>query len=325
MLRLDKMIKIIFITFVTLLPISGCKSKITLLKTPLEKAIQCWLNDDGNLDDFVGEIRNQPIKKPRDAKAVINGLKSINLDSNQLITYRTLSSLLTLSSFFQNVESKEAYDEFRNIGLLELIRIFNEGRDIKGYESNLMFILKILAMYENHKAIQTFLQAAKNSYAVNSYLWFSIFDSYDDHHSDKKRIINAFRDKLPDGMIASAYLFYVNKLALKKLIDNHPFNSPEGITKLTDLLSDRNKEKYDYAYDAAVAIAFIKKQEDRNKLLELAFKYPEMKLRIEAAWASAKNGDNNGVLFLKEKASEEKYSKIACQYLKELNINPGVK
>jgi len=288
-------------------------------QTKLEKALNEWEKKGGNLNDYTQNLSNYQIKNTGDAKAIVKHLKAIHLTEKSVKDELILSTLHSFTNYFQQVKSKRAYNILKKNGLPELIRLFEEGKTHPdGYENDLLFILKILAMYDDGKGTEIVLNAAKNSFEEDSYMWSIIFDQFYERHSNKNRIIDTFADSLPKGRyICISFLDFANYIAINQDLSNHPFNSPTGIEKLSSWLKDSNPDNYSYARSATAALPFIS-EPSRSELLEISRKHPNMDVKLEAAWASAKIGNENGITFLKEKATDPRYSAVCCEYLKRL-------
>lgn len=97
----------------------------------------------------------------------------------------------------------------------------------------------------------------------------------------------------------------------------HPFDTSSGIERLKSWLSNDHPEEYSYAHSATVALPFVSAPQ-QSQLLELALKHHDTRIRIEAAWASAKMGHEDGLEKLTQYCDDYRTADIAKQYLEEL-------
>jgi len=171
---------------------------------------------------------------------------------------------VVLTAYFQQTSSKAAFEVLRNDGLPELIRIFREGMAEPEYQNDLLFVLKVLAMYEDENGTSTVLRAAKDSFGVDSYMWSVIFSQFGERHSNKDRIIHEFSESLPNGFIAISLLDFANGVAIHQDLKKHPFDTPQGIKKIASWLKDTNPEYFSYARSATSALAISKRTKQKS-------------------------------------------------------------
>ena len=292
-------------------------------KSKLQKTLESWSKSKGDLREALRSLDASSIKKKKDALAVINALKTISFKSEQK-EFQFSSPVHTLVAFFQQVESQEAFTAFKEDGLPELRRLLKDGLKFPEYrEDELMFIMKILAMYHQEQDVNLIIDVALSGFNSDGYMWSVIFGVFDKDHEHWKALIDGFKDKLPNGFVCIAYLDFVNGHAIEGRITKHPFDSDKGMEKLKFWLSDKNEENYSYAHSSTVALPFLN-EVNRTILWKLARQHPDIGVRIESAWATAKVGNLDGIKELKEWALDVNYSTIAIQYLKELGYETEI-
>ncbi|MBK9156247.1 MAG: HEAT repeat domain-containing protein [Chloracidobacterium sp.] len=289
-------------------------------KSPLEKAIDQWSKEGGKLDDFSQSSRNQPVRSKSEAKAICRALDSLRLRENT-DNQDFWSSLHTLVAFFQQVDSEEALEIFVQVGLPCLRMWIRDGVDGKHVdEDNLLFIMKILAMYREREDVDLIARAARKPISSDGFMWSIIFGQFGSEHPFANEMVDALRDPLPTGFILISYLDMANALAIAGTLDQHPFDSNAGLTHLQSWLTDTDEENFSYALSSTAALPFIDKSAC-EKLLQTAFEHPDPSVRMEAAWAEAKSGDPAGVERLSELCLDPRFSRTAQQYLQQLGLD----
>lgn len=326
-LKLMKNFKAI-ILFISILLILSCSTSregnVEIFgKSKLQKKLDQWIEHGGDLDEIIKDYKNSKIKKKNDAIAVSSALKKISFIQKKEES-ELKSSLFSLAVFFQSAASQDAFTVFKEKGLPELRRIFKEGiTQPKNRESDLLFILKIFALYKQEQDIETIIEVAKSGFQADEYMWSVIFGAFDKDHPYWRKIADDLKDPLPPGFLAVAYLDFVNQHSIDGRLDLHPFNIDVGMERLEKFLLNRDEEKFSYALSAAVAIPFLNPKR-REKLFMLARQHPDYHVRIESAWAAAKTGQNEGIQELKHWAIDVNFSSIACQYLTELGFKDEI-
>ena len=97
----------------------------------------------------------------------------------------------------------------------------------------------------------------------------------------------------------------------------HPFDTPEGHSRLTAFLADPDPQNVSYAISSINAAPFVSADVQR-KLFDLADQHADRALRLESAWAQAKVGLEQGKLALLESTLLPQWSAKAVAYLDEL-------
>jgi hypothetical protein len=293
-------------------------------RSKLETVLANWEQEGGDLPHEISQLGTYLVTTREDAAAICHALASPRLSSPDGDA-PTSSSLHALIGLFQNVDSKEAYEEMVSNGLPHLRRTLRERMATADERDadDLLFILKILAIYGRPEDGDLIVEAARLPLAPEGYLWSVIFGQLDEDHPAWRKVCDALRTPLPEGFVCVAYLDFVNGHAVRGSLDDHPFAAPAGVAKLRAWLSDQDEEHSDYARSAATALAFVP-EEPRKELLDLATAHPDSGVRMEAAWAMARLGDERGKEQLRQWCLDVNLSRTACAYLEELGFEDEV-
>jgi len=286
--------------------------------TKLCKVLAQWEENGGDLANELYELGNYPIEKHKDAKAICRTLANPRLSEpkgKDIIT----SPLHAIVGLFQNIKSREGFEELCTNGLPHLRRFLEQGLEHASHDNDdLLFILKILAMYGQKEDVDLIIKAARKPLMQEGYLWSVILGQVDHEHVGHKSLCDGLREPLPDGFIAMTYLDFANSLAINGHLDKHPFDSDQGYARLEHWLSDPDEKHY--ALSATTALPFIQEHK-RQRLLQIAAEHPDVAVQMEAAWAMAKTGLSEGRRYLSNWCLEANYSQKACLYLEELGID----
>ena len=134
---------------------------MSLRGSRLRQAIVACMQQGADLADLLAELDVKSVKTRDEAQAICEALKRFPRDGSS--PWPVTSELNALVSLFQDVETREAFDELCRLGLPELERIFDQGLDKASGETShdLMLILKILAMYRTASGTQRVIRAAQ--------------------------------------------------------------------------------------------------------------------------------------------------------------------
>lgn len=291
-----------------------------LFSSALQRAIKRGLKPGGDLVAELRKLDDYTIRSKGDARAICQALASLPLlrlpeDDSYY------SPLHAVTSLFQEVEGPQvpAFQILSREGLPLLIQIF-DARVQAGNEEDgqdLLFLLKILAMYGSREGAEKVVEAARKAVDSDGYLWHVILELFAPGHPQRDYVFQALSDPLPSGFIAIALLDSANQSAIKGELTRHPFDSPEGERQLRSWLTEANPEKFSYAHSATVALPFLKNPA-RNELLHLAMDHADVGVQLEAAWAAAKVGRDAGLRLLAKYCLDVSHSSTAKRYLSEL-------
>lgn len=232
---------------------------------------------------------------------------------------------------FQQPTVKEAVVTLRAEALPALLRLYDarlrEWRKAgppEGYDSaasDLLFTLKIFAMYRGEEALQRIIDAARIPLDSDGYMWSVVLSALVKAEPEAATCVaSALREPLPPGFIAVALLDMANTLAREHGVTSHPFDTARGRELLRAFLTEEDPEHFSYAHSAAASLPFLT---DSREFLTLAQQHPDVAIRMEAAWAAARGGDALALARLQDWSKDPKTRKRAMTYLKELGSQPA--
>lgn len=286
-------------------------------KSKLEKKLDIWITKGGDLYEALRSEINQPVSSREDAKAICRALDVVREKGNSEATFA--STLRHLTVFFQLADDPKAMEVFGTEGLPRLrvwVHDLLAGKDVD--EDAVMFILKILGMYRQREDLELIARVARLPAVSDRFMWSMILSQFDTDHPYSNGMIDLLRDPLLGGFVLVSYLDMANALAIAGKLDRHPFDSDEGCKQLERFLSDQNEDNFSYAISATAAIPFISPSKYRERLLSAALGHADSLVRIEAAWAQAKSGDDDGFRRLVQLCLDPRFSHTAQIYLNEL-------
>ncbi|MEN6624886.1 MAG: hypothetical protein ABFD69_01515 [Candidatus Sumerlaeia bacterium] len=287
----------------------------------LEKMIAGKLSDNKAM-----ELSNESIDTAEKASAVCAALEKVmegkfDDDAAELVR--------TLAAFLQQVETEEAADVFHARAFGPLGRAFDKLREnVEENADDLLFLLKIAAMYGERPILAHIPELIRNPEMEDEYLWSILFDvlARIKDFTGSVEIAEQLRDPLPNQFSGIAYLDFVNELCKDGRLKSHPFDTAEGKKRLEGLLAKGDDDEDDddsYAVSAASALAFISNPE-RDELLEKARSHSELGVRMAAAFADARLGNEKGIEQLVGWALQPAVSSSACEYLESLGLKDRV-
>jgi hypothetical protein len=294
------------------------RSKST--SSPLQRAITRGLQPNGDLGKELSDLDDYTLSSREDAQAVCKALET--LPSKQ--TNKDFSSPLHhLTDFFQDVENREvpAFEVLSKEGIPQLIRIFDaevaqaDTDDEKA--DDLLFLLKILAMYQTREGAEKVVEAAKRPLKPDDYTWHVVLKIFSKGHPHSEYLFKSLSDPLPEKFLAVSLVDSANTAAREDNLKRHPFDSEAGHKRLQSWIEGRNPDHFSYAHSAAATLPFIANPA-RDQLLDLAMNHPDADVQIEAAWAAAKLGREVGFEVLVKFCKDVNHSDSAQRYLAEL-------
>ncbi|MBX7244507.1 MAG: hypothetical protein K1X53_03355 [Candidatus Sumerlaeaceae bacterium] len=181
-----------------------------------------------------------------------------------------------------------------------------------------LFIQKMFAWLEFKPGLDRLPELYRNPAFKDGYLWTVVFGSMSHGpHPHAADVARALSGHFPAGFAAVAYLDFANELAHHNVITEHPFDNPEGVKLLRKWLTKARDGEESYGVSSAMALAFSN-QPDRDELLKVARDHSSPSVQIEAAWAEAHLGRENGFKYLVAKCTDWSFSAQAAAYLKML-------
>ena len=285
-------------------------------KSALRKAIEKGI-EKGDLEKELDEVGDIVLKTKGDAEAVCWGLEQLRALSPEQLEKQTN----TLARLFQEVEPDgDAIPVLGERGILELLRLYDCIRSNPETEKSdtLFFLLKIFAMYGTTEGALKVIDAARQPLRPETYMWSVIFEPFRKDHPQNELLFRELADPLPTEFMAVALLDAANRLLIEGETIVHPFDSKEGKERLEAWLRNPTSEDTDsYAESATAALPFISNP-DKEPLLKLAMEHANTDVRIQAAWAAAKMGDEEGFRHLAGHCLDFNTAEKAKHYLTEL-------
>ena len=296
------------------------------MPSPLRDAMTRGLAPGADLAAEIHELGDVSLADPDDALAVCEALDRLPPEPPADSTIR--SPLHAVLGILQGIETREAYEVVVERGVPRLSAIVEEQirAPDSGEESRrglITFALKVLGLYRVPEAVDLIGKAAHRPGLDDSYLWEVIFKTFDQQHPLRLALCDRLRDPLPGGFAGIAYLDFANAFAREGFIDDHPFDTPEGLERLLAFLRNSDPEAFGAALGAASALPFIEAKA-REPLLALAMDHSSTKVQLEGAWAAAKLGSEAGVRFLARMCLDLNHSVQARIYLQELERHDAV-
>lgn len=235
------------------------------------------------------------------------------------------SPLPMLLAFFQQVRNQEAFAILSEQGIPQLIRIFDQRASLPELgSSDLLFLLKILAMYRVREGTDRIIQAIREGYEPDGYLWSVILGQFRPDHPDSSYLVKALGDDLPkQAFVSVAFLDCANQLAIGGVVQRHPFDSEDGIALIEKWIQSSDPNEYSYACSAATGLPFLT-HPARDRLLDRAGQHPDRSVQMEALWAQAKLGRPDAIEHLRRLCLDPGASATARAYLEELGLREAV-
>ncbi|MBM4043064.1 MAG: hypothetical protein FJ290_31630, partial [Planctomycetes bacterium] len=208
--------------------------------SPLERAIERGMKAGANLADELRELGEIKIRTRSDAQAICRALALFPLTRADKAASGFRSPLHALTALFQDVDSREAFDVLRAEGTTQLVRIADAmlAKPAAEEAGDLLFVLKVLAMYHTREGAERILRAARTPVKPDDWMWHVIFSAFAEDHPERDGVFRSFLESLPEGFIAVALLDAANEAAIEGKLKQHPFDSPAGKQRLREWLTD---------------------------------------------------------------------------------------
>lgn len=299
--------------------------------SPLQAALKRGLAPGGNLVQELRDLDEYTIKSRPDALAIGEALRQF-ADQQVPPGKSHTSPLHAIVALFQEVEDAEcdAFEVLQEEGIPLLAKVVRQNlRQLRTPgsatwpENDLLFALKVLGLYGTEEGADVILEAARVPLAPDDFLWTVILDAFQAGHPEAARVFNALADPLPHGFIAVALLDAANRFLLEDGDLRHPFDSEEGLSRLSQWLSGADPRHASYGVSATAALPFLH-HPGRDALLTAALNHPDTSVALEAAWAAGKLGDERGIETLARCCLDVNRSTQARHYLHELDRDDAV-
>ena len=292
-----------------------------MFSSPLIRAIERGLKQDGDLVDELNGLDDYAIRSKEDAKAICETLSTLPTEHSSVKSHSS-SQLYALAALFQDVDGGDspAFEVLYEEGLPQLIRIFDATieRGNEDDDDDLLFVLKILAMYGSLEGAEKVVDAARRPLNHEGYLWHVVLGAFSEGHPQRDYLFRALSDPLPTGFLAIGLLDCANAAAIEEELLEHPFDSQAGWALLQSWLEDPDPNNASYAHSATAALPFISNPA-QDSLLALAMEHADIGVQIESAWAAGKLDREVGFSALAEFCLDVDHSGVAQRYLEELN------
>lgn len=271
-----------------------------------------------DLRNALFDLREYRIKSDADAVAICEALRAMKPRETPDFT-RQAQALMRLFQQVADLDSPAGVRLTRE-GLPLVANLCDELRKLRKEPTAGMAALtalQILARYGTAGGTDQVIAAARAGFERDGLGWSGVFGRFKPDHPQIQRLFATLSDSLPPGDIAGHLLTHANTLLLAGAALKHPFDSPAGRQRLLAWIRDTDPENSGPAHTATAAIPFLGRT-GRKELLEAAARNPDLGVRMEAAWAEAKLGDNAGLEKLVTFCGHWSSTSAAQQYLKEL-------
>lgn len=298
-------------------------------KTKLEVILENWERNGGDLSDALDELtgfiwvgnavkgrKEYPIKKKRDAQAIIRALSSPRL-KNASKGEEYFNTLYSMIDLFEEVEGEEAFDELLQNGLPILRKILKENWAGDSEATDVVRqILSVLVIFRQVEDVPVIVEAVKQPIDPDGY-WGSFFGAIDQHHPAWQPICDLFKESMPVDNISISFLERVVELTKDASLTEHPFNSKAGYEIMKRWLENPDKDMFPEAHASAQSLPYID-EPWRSELISIALKHHDHNVRVAASWAEAMIGRQAGLDRLADYCMDVNYSDYAIELLNEL-------
>jgi hypothetical protein len=286
--------------------------------TLLQLALTRGMQPVGDIADELRTLSDYSIKSRADAEAICKALDQLMHDQAGIGGDSALHAIVGL---FQDVDGRDcpAFSMLSKQGIAKLASILDGAlaQNTRWKDNDVLFALKVLAMYGTRPGTQAVIRAAQAPFRSDNYWWQVILRAYSMDHPHRDLLFQALREPLPKDFIAVSLLDAANAALIEGAQCAHPFDSTEGKQRLEAYLRDSDPDHFSYAVSATAALPHISNPE-RDSLLALALDHPDVQIQLEGAWAAAKLGREAGIKCLQRYCLEVNHSETAKRYLTEL-------
>lgn len=280
-------------------------------KSPLEKALaRVRAGESTYRDEFLGK---DFVPRGRgDVMALRDAFAAIELKSEDDAPFG--SDLSRLLGVLQDVADAKTARLVRDEVVPVLLRIADDAlaRQLTvGHD--MAMTAKLLAINCTEAALGCIARLVR-AYP-DEFLWSVVFRVFSEDHPFADGLVAALSSPLPVEFSGVAFLDFANTRALAG--KPHVFDTPAATARIEAWLTGDNPKEDSYAHSATVALAFIA-EPAASRLLGVALAHRSATVRLEAAWAAAKRGQERGLTLLSEGCREVPSSSMAQRYLDEL-------
>ncbi len=274
-----------------------------------------------SLLEHIQQKTGNPIETPEHARALVPHV--VQLGALQTFDDDAIEAAADLLDAMQRVTSAEAAAVLRQEALPALIDLYDRARVIvdqdarSAWSPQLLFFLKIFALYGGEASLQRIVAAARAGLQAEGFLWSTIFGELSDAPAEAHQLLAALGDPMVPGFIAVALLDLANTMWRAAPDEPHAFDTSTGRAHLAAWLASEDAEEFSYALSATVALAGMTGQE-ATALLLLADGHPDLFVKMEAAWVRGRRGDESAIAQLAAWAADPRTGRRAVEYLREL-------
>lgn len=223
-----------------------------------------------------------------------------------------------LVSLFQEGRTPDVELVLRVQGLPVLARLFEFVRGhLPEQAEDGLFVLKMMVMFaESNAGAQWLLEALRENYGCESYVWGVIFEHLTAEHPWTREVCEAVRRQPPEAFCGVCALDLGNELAETQNWP-HPFETEAGLERLRGWLESDDPDEESYAESAIRACALFRLPEAEEMLHE-ALEHDSEGVQLAAAEVLARREDPVAFDKLQELAGFPPLSARACRILKEV-------
>jgi hypothetical protein len=293
-------------------------------RTALQLALKRGLEPAGDLASELEKLREYNLKSRADAETVCEVLALLMGDKTGIGGKGALVALIRL---FGCVKSHDcpAWQVLKDRGVPRLVSIvdrFLDGDRLLEVD-DLLCLLCRLAESRTPEGTDAVIRAAHRPIKPDDFWWNPIFHVYSEEHPERERLFATLAKAPPKAPLGTRLAGAANSALLDGATFRHPFASGAGVRELEVWLTDSDPDHSGWAYNAAVALAFIDNN-DRDRLLAIALAHPQIEVQLEAAWAATKLGREEGIECLQRYCLDINHSDKARRYLVELDRSDAV-
>ncbi len=276
-----------------------------------------WLDDGGEFP--AAEIAEAAITTIADAALVVSLLeRQAQWLKDQLIEFGDVRALLVA---FERIETTQAFMYLARHAMPHLLDIFEKiSEKIPSDDDLLGYLLMLFSRFGTSEGWNAIVAASGDARLCNLWVWDGFIQWPREQDPIIPKLVKLLSPKSTEDTAAVASLFWLNQLARADQILTHPYDSPEGIQRLSEWLDAAAPlESRSVAGKAAAsAIPFISASY-RPALFELADQHPEMEVQLESAWAHAYLKEESGFTKLVSACEDDELAANAAAYLDDLN------
>ena len=272
-----------------------------------------------SLLEHIHQKTSNPIETEEHARALIPHV--LQLCGLPEFDDEAIDATSDLLDAMQRVVNIDAAQVLRQAALPALIALYDRIRERAieddPWASQILFFLKIFALYGGSAATTRIIDAARAGIQSDSVVWSAIFGELSDSPSEARQVLDALARPLPEAFISVALLDLANTIWRTAPDSSHAFDTEAGRTLLADFLASRDVHNFSHAHSACAALAGITGLA-AAELLAQADVHPDLYVRMEAAWVRSRNGDEVATGRLSQWAADPRTGRRALEYLREL-------